>query len=701
MVAAWLAVSVHASPAAHLPSLMPMPASVRWQAGRVAVDASLTVGVKGVADGRLRAAVDRMLVRLQGRTGEVLARGTLVEPDVATLRIDCDAPGAAWPSLEDDESYSLRTTARQVVLHAPTVVGAMHGLETFLQLLSGDRGGFFVPGVTIDDRPRFRWRGLLIDVGRHFEPVAVIERELDGMAAVKLNVLHWHLSDDQGFRVESRKYPKLHQLGSDGEYYTQDELREVVAYARDRGIRVVPEFDMPGHVTSWLVGYPELASAPGPFEVARTWGVFDGSFDPTRDGTYKFIDRFIGEMAPIFPDPSWHIGGDENNGKAWRANPDIQAFMEKKHIADVHALQTYFNQRLATILQKHHKRMMGWDEILQPGLPAEAVVQSWRGQKSLFDAARQGYDGVLSAGYYIDLLNTAASHYAVDPLPADSGLTEVEAAHVLGGEATMWGEWVGPETIDSRIWPRTAAIAERFWSPRDVADIDDMYRRLSTVSPQLEDLGLTHLRNRDVLLRRLAGSLEIGPLRTLAAVIEPVKGYRRGGQQPWMTSRGPLTHLVDAVSTDSLEARDVTRLVGTLLDDAPTFADGRNRLLAMFVGWRDLRPAFAILADGAPALAEAVPLANNLAEVGIRGIEALEYLRAGVAPDDGWRTSALAALDEAAKPRAALELPFLAAMRELVVAAVDQPALATMSRAEWRQHVSALAAPPRRGRGGR
>ena len=349
------------------------------------------------------------------------------------------------------------------------------------------RDGFFVPGVEIQDKPRFKWRGLLIDVGRHFEPVEVIKRQLDGMAAVKLNVLHFHLSEDQGFRVESLKYPKLHELGSDGDYYTQAQLRDIVEYARQRGIRVVPEFDMPGHVTSWVVGYPELASAPGPYTIARGFGVFDPAFDPTRESTYKFIDGFIGEMVKIFPDPYWHIGGDENNGKQWAANPKIQAFMKEKQIKDAHGLQTYFNQRLLAILKKHGKRMMGWDEIFQPGLPKEAVIHSWRGQKALFDAAKAGYDGVLSAGYYIDLLETAARHYAVDPLPANSGLTDAEAAHVLGGEATMWGEWVGPETIDSRMWPRAAAIAERFWSPREVNDVDDMYRRLEKISVELEE----------------------------------------------------------------------------------------------------------------------------------------------------------------------------------------------------------------------
>ena len=678
-------------------ALMPVPAAARIGGGRVPITAATTFALNGFVDDRLRAGVGRLIVRLQARTGLVLSRSLSTPAAGATVVITCKGPGFTTPALGEDESYTIDAGA-QVTLGANTVAGALRGLETLRQLLSGDAGGFFIPGISIQDRPRFPWRGLLIDVGRHFEPVEVIKRELDAMAAVKLNVLHWHLSEDQGFRVESRKFPKLQQLASDGQYYTQEELREVVEYARQRAIRVVPEFDMPGHVTSWVVAYPELASAPGPYELARKFGVFDAAFDPTRKETYKFIDTFVGEMAPIFPDAYWHIGGDENNGKQWLANPKIQAFMKEKGIKDAHALQTYFNQQLVGILHKHGKRMMGWDEILQPGLPTEAVIQSWRGQKSLVDAAKQGYDGVLSAGYYIDLLNSAASHYAVDPLPAGSDLTEAEAAHVLGGEAAMWGEWVDPETIDSRIWPRTAAIAERFWSPREVADVNDMYQRLDRASVELEELGLTHLRNADVLLRRLTGGADVAPLKPLADLVEPVKGYQRGGQQPWMTTLGPLTHLVDAVSADSPAGRATTALVNNLLGDAPRFALARPELEARFARWRDARDPIARLADAAPAIREVTPLAEDLAAMGEIGLDALTCLSRRITPDAAWRDAKLAVLDRTARPKAALEFPFVTSMRELVIGAAEQGQLATMSPADWRARVRSLAAPPRRGR---
>ena len=685
--------------AAPVHSLMPVPASLTIATGRVPLGMSTTVALAGVSDDRLRSAVQRMMRRLESRTGYTMSRAFAADRATATIVVEAAAAGMAMPTLGEDESYSIQASGAQVVLKAPAVVGAMRGLETLLQLVSGDRQGAFIPAVQIQDRPRFPWRGLLIDAGRHFEPVEVIKRQLDAMAAVKLNVLHFHLSEDQGFRVESRKFPKLHQLGSDGEFYTQDQLKDLVEYARQRGIRVVPEFDMPGHVTSWVVGYPELASAPGPYQIERRFGVFDASFDPTRESTYRFIDTFIGEMVRIFPDPYWHIGGDENNGKQWAANASIQAFMKKRGIADAHALQTHFNQRVLAMLKKYNKRMMGWDEIFQPGLPKETVVHSWRGQKSLFEAAKQGYDGVLSAGYYIDLMEPASRHYVVDPLPAASGLSETEAAHILGGEATMWGEWVGPETIESRLWPRTAAIAERFWSPREVADVEDMYRRLERVSIQLEELGLQHERNGDVLLRRLVGERDLSTLKVLSGVVEPVKGYQRGGQQRW-TTLGPLTHLVDAVSVDNPRGREVRTLIDRLLNDAPRFGAGRDRLRALFTEWRDARPPLLALIDRAPALREVEPLVGDLADLGAVGLSALEALALNATPLPEWRDTHVVTLDRAARPKAALEFPMAPLMRELMFAALSQAEARTMSLPQWRQHVRALAAPPRRGRGG-
>ena len=646
---------------------MPVPASVNFTGDRLAIDQSFKVATRGHSDARLEAAIARFVRRLEGRTVLTLAPGLAPDDQMTTLIVACDGPGQDIPSVSENESYRLDITDRQALLSAPTVVGAIRGLETVLQLLNSDRRGFFLPGVKIQDQPRFPWRGLLIDVGRHFEPMEVLKRNLDAMAAVKLNVLHWHLSEDQGFRVESKKYPKLHQLGSDGNYYTQEQVKDIIAYARDRGIRVVPEFDIPGHSTSWLVGYPELGSAPGPYTIERRPGIFEPALDPTREEVYKFLDGFLGEMAALFPDAYLHIGGDENEGKQWDRNPAIQSFMKAHGIADNHALQAYFNTRLLKILQKHGKKMIGWDEVLQPGLPNDIVIHSWRGTAALADAARKGYDGILSNGYYIDLIQPASQHYLVDPLPADSTLTPEEARHVLGGEATMWAEWVTAETIDSRIWPRTAAIAERLWSPRSVNDVGDMYRRLAVISLQLEELGLTHKKNQDMMLRRLLRSDDIGPLRTLVSILEPVKEYRRYDQRP-QTMLSPLTGVVDATLPDSEAARRFGRMVDAFLADAPRYQLYRAELSDMLADWQTSGATLEPLIDRSPSLKEVKPLAMNLSVLGETGLEAMSYLKLGMPSTSDWRTAAQLKMDEASKPSGALEFVVIPSVRKLILA---------------------------------
>jgi len=651
----------------HTHHLMPVPASLQWGTGRLRIDSTFTVAVRPQGDGRLVRAVARMTRRLEARLGVPLAKDLASDRARATLVVEADGPGQAVQTPAEDESYTLEVGATRAVLRAPTAVGALRGLETLLQLLDGDRAGFYLPTVVIRDAPRFPWRGILIDVGRHFQPIGVILRNLDAMAAVKLNVLHWHLSEDQGFRVESRRFPRLHETGSDGLYYTQDQIREVVAYARDRGIRVVPEFDMPGHSTAWFVGYPEHASAPGPYQVERRFGVFDPTFDPTREETYRFIDRFIGEMAALFPDPYWHVGGDENSGVQWNESSSIQEFKRQRGFATNEALQTYFNQRLLPILQKYRKRMVGWDEILQPGLPTTSVIQSWQGRASLDSAARRGYASILSSGYYLDHLRTAEYHYGVDPLPASSALSAEEAAHVLGGEACMWGEHIGPETIDSRIWPRAAAIAERFWSPREVTDVADMYRRLEAVSRELEEVGVRHESHTDRMLRRLVGGEDIGPLAALLEVAQPVYFGERSQLQR-TTQLTPLTRLVDAARPDPFSRFRIGAMVDALLAD-PLHAAYRDDLARLFSWWRDLAPRIEALAGAAPLAADAAPAAQALGELGAVGLEALAYVGGGVEPPEGWQARVTPLLDRADRPLGLLRLPFAPAMRRLVVVA--------------------------------
>jgi hexosaminidase len=415
------------------------------------------------------------------------------------------------------------------------------------------------------------------------------------------------------------------------------------------------------------------------------------AFDPTREDLYKFLEAFFTEMAQLFPDAYIHIGGDESEGHHWTKNEQIQAFMKARAIKDNHALQAYFNQRLSKILQKLGKKMIGWDEILHPALPKDTVIQSWRGPKSLAEAARMGFKGILSSGFYIDLIFPAWQHYRVDPVAADSNLTQEELKHILGGEATMWGEWVSPETIDSRIWPRTAAIAERLWSPREVTDVENMYRRLEAISIELEELGLTHEKNRDMMLRRIARSKDIGPLKTLVSVIEPVKEYRRNRERN-ATMLSPLTRLIDAARPDSEAARRFESLVEGLLADPPHFHRNQDRIKVVLSEWREVRPGLDAIIGKSPILREAEQLSRDLAEIGSAGLEAISYLAADVAPPEGWREARMAMLDEAAKPKAEVEFAIIGPVRKLVILAAEMPGLKSIPTSEWKARVMTLTA---------
>lgn len=650
-------------------SLMPMPASIHIDSGgRLALTSSFRVAVPRFRNGRLLRAVDRTITHVARRTGLDLVHTVARDSLLGTLVVDVRGPGEAVQSVDEDESYTLDVTTFRVVLRAHTVVGALRGLETFQQLVTGAGSGFAVPLAHIADAPRFPWRGLLIDVSRHFEPVDVIERNLDAMAAVKLNVLHWHLSDDQGFRVESKRYPKLQDVGSNGLYYTQAEVRAIVAYARDRGIRVVPEFDMPGHSISWFVGYPSLASAPGPYTLPTDFNFTAGAFDPTRESTYRFITRFVGEMAQLFPDHYWHIGGDEVDPRAWDTNTAIRRYMRRHKLADFGALQAYFNRRLSRILAAQHKRVVGWDEILHPDLPHAIVIQSWRGQASLFSAAQQGYSGILSAGYYLDAMASAGQHYAVDPIPTGTDLDSAHAAHILGGEACMWGELVTPETIDSRIWPRTAAIAERLWSPATVVNVNDMYRRLASVSVELADLGVHHLSGPDAMWRLIAHTDQIAPLRALQHVVEPVSlGQRMHTRRPTLLT--PLVEPGDIATPDARGGRAFSALLDTLFRDPSRGPGIRDSLATMFAQWQGLAPAIAELTTRAPLLTDADSAAGALAVAGGIGAEALSYLGGGHTADGAWTSERLAKLDSLAAPRGLLKLAIIPQLRRLVLAA--------------------------------
>ena len=647
--------------------LMPVPFEFKLTGGKFRIDESFSIAVNSSKEERIFKAAKRMLSRLTGRTGLFLTSPfVMINSEQAVMQIIRMRIGKI--ELGEDESYKLLVTENKILLEAETDIGALRGIETFLQLLDADEDGYFFHTINVKDKPRFKWRGLMIDACRHFMPVEVIKRNLDGMAAVKLNVLHWHLSEDQGFRVECKTFPKLHELGSDGDYYSQEQINEVIQYADERGIRIMPEFDLPGHATSWLTAYPEYASMPGPYSIERKWGIFDPTFNPTIEDTYIFLDKFFKEMSELFPDDYIHIGGDENNGKQWDANPEIQKFMKEKNIPDNHTLQSYFNTRILEILTKNNKKMIGWDEIFHPDLPKNIVIHSWRGKESLVEAARLGYQGILSKDFYIDLNQSAGHHYLNDPLPDNIPLTDEEKKLILGGEATMWAEFVSPENVDSRIWPRTAAIAERLWSQGLTKDTTDMYRRLDEISFRLEEFGLTHIKNYEMMLRRLTNNSDITALKNFVDVTEPVKIYRRNKLRSH-TQQAPLTRVVDASRPDAKIARLFRMYVDQFLSGDKSKLDDIQSLLTL---WKNNHNELLPIIKKSPVLKEIESASEDLSKIANAGIEAIQLILDNKEQTQEWLTSKMEIINKAKEPRGETEIMVVDAIEKIIKKVLKQ-----------------------------
>jgi hexosaminidase len=761
-------------------TLMPLPAELKLGNEVFLLDDGLSHEFDGLSTPRLERAVERFYARLSSETGLRFGNG-----DNGKLILRCNGSAIDHPALGDDESYSIDISGRQVLLKAPAETGIIYGLETLLQLAENQHGQWVLPGLELKDRSRYPWRGLMIDVSRHWIPKEVILRNLDAMAAVKMNVLHWHLTDYQGFRVESKVFPALHEEGSGGDYYTQDDVREVVEYAADRGIRVVPEFDLPGHSTSWFVGYPQLASAPGPYVIDSVFGVLDPVMDPTKEEVYQFLDNFFGEMTGLFPDTYVHIGGDEVATTQWDENAQIRQFMDEFDLDDAPALQAYFNIRLQQLLERDGKKMMGWDEIIHPELTAKGiVVQSWRNQSSLWEAARNGDLAVLSAGYYLDHKQPAGFHYNVDPavirgavtidvdstnwkgwdltirtgdmeidgelylfgegeslrgvtdfLGGSTGFTDAvlegdnlsfsvesnfgtikfdtriagdsiagsanifllnlplkgrrsggsdmeggdslpefkkiepltreQEANILGGEACMWSEMVDSVTLESRVWPRAAAIAEKLWAPSSLTDdTDDTYRRLMILDDRLEQRGLEHRSYRESLLRDMVGEPYLEPLRTLVSVLQEDKFFNRMViYEPELYTTTPLNRVVDAAPPESYPAYRFGREVDHWLEshDEETRARLVNTLESWASNHTQLAPAF----SQSERLKEVEPHSVHLSELASLGLDVLSQQPSPLPPD-----STLEALfTSAAEAYGGTILPVVGAVQKLVTEA--------------------------------
>ena len=647
--------------------IIPIPASVVQGSGQLIVEHGIRIVSEGYNEPRLERVQGRFLATLSREIG--IPELPHQSSEMATLTIKTAGPSSVVQQLGEDESYHLEIKTTGALLAAPNPLGILHGLQTLLQLVHSTPEGFAVAAMSIDDKPRFPWRGLMIDTGRHFMPLDVIRENLNGMEAVKMNVFHWHLSEDQGFRIESKMFPLLQEKGSDGLYYTQDQVRDVIAYARDRGIRVVPEFDMPGHATSWFVGYPDLASGKGPYQIERHWGVFDPAMDPTRESTYEFLDRFIGEMTALFPDAYFHIGGDECNGKEWDANPRVQAYMRSHDLADDAALQAYFTTKVQALVTKRGKITVGWDEVLQPSTPHDVVIQSWRGQESLAQGARRGYRGILSAGYYIDLNQSAADHYAVDPLVnATTPLSPEQASKILGGEATMWTEYVTPESINGRIWPRTAAIAERLWSSQDVKDVDSMYQRLGIFSQKLAYYDLPYLSSSAQMLKRLAGYNDSTALAVLGSVVQPPRDYAREELKSY-DAFSPLNRLVDTVPPESDRAREFSE-IATRITTGKALPEDWHTARRWLILWQGNDAVLSLTLGKSVLTAELTLLSHNVSETAQIGLFALDALEHHVPEAPDTKKKQLVELEELKKPQAVL-LNMIAPGVEVLVKGAD------------------------------
>ncbi|MEL1241129.1 beta-N-acetylhexosaminidase [Flavobacterium flavipallidum] len=614
--------------------LMPWPQNITVSEGQFLLSKDFEVNCVGAVNSRILKAATQFLRRVDARSGLFFKQGYLTkanESPKAALQINCKRIGKV--ELYEDESYQLAVTANSINIDANTDLGALHALETLYQLLQNNGSQFYFPTVTINDNPRYVWRGLMIDGSRHFIPLEVLKRNLDGMAAMKLNVFHWHLVDDQGWRIEIKKYPQLTELASDGQFYTQTEIASIVDYATEKGILVVPEIDVPGHASAILSVFPEIGSATTTYAVSRKSGIHDPTLDPTNPKTYEILENIFKEVCPLFPGAYFHIGGDENNGAEWDANPKIQEFKKKNHIESNHDLQTYFNMKLVPMLQKQGKQLMGWEEIMTPNMSKDAIIHAWRGVNegveaggSLIKAAKNGYKTVLSNGFYIDLMLSVDSHYLNDPMPKNAVFTPAEKARILGGEATMWSELVTPLTIDSRIWPRTAAIAERLWSSDTVKDLESMHKRLKAVSYQLETIGLTHIRNKEVILRNIANYQDTKALNDFTNICEPYKIYKRngGGKKYFMYS--PLTLFADACAADASDAYEFNKAVKSFLENKTL--ENQKTITDYLKKWVNMNQELVQLSNDAPLIQPLLPMAKQLSTIAIELVANLENKKA-------------------------------------------------------------------------
>ena len=509
------------------PSVIPQPVQMEVGRGGFDLDADTRIMLSNPTNLEVQQLTESWARPIRATSGFNLL---LVDtPDDApsnmiTLRLSQDAPHPA-------EGYRLNVTSDAVTVEAKTPAGLFYGLQTLTQLLFGDHtSGWSVPVVQIVDAPRFAYRGMHLDVGRHFFPVAFIKKYIDLLAMYKMNKFHWHLTDDQGWRIEIKKYPKLTEIGAyrqetvmgknferfdrpyigdekpHGGFYTQEEVREVVAYARARYIDVIPEIEMPGHATAALAAYPEFACTDGPFDVPTTWGIFEDVFCP-KEETFQFLEDVLTEVIALFPSQYIHIGGDEVPKVRWQESEVAQEVISREGLADEDELQSYFIKRIESFLQAQGRRLIGWDEILEGGLAPDATVMSWRGMEGGIEAARQGHDVIMTPtshtyfDYYqgdpvqeplaIRGLTPLEKVYGFEPVPET--LSAEDAAHILGAQGNVWTEYMATtDHVEYMVFPRMLALAEVVWSPQELRNWEDFVQRLPDHLRYLDALGVNY-----------------------------------------------------------------------------------------------------------------------------------------------------------------------------------------------------------------
>lgn len=431
--------------------------------------------------------------------------------------------------------YRLEVTAKGIKVTGKDAAGVFYGTRTLRQLLPAGKttGAVKIPALEVKDYPRFAWRGMHLDVGRHFFPVEDIKTYIDWLAFHKINVFHWHLTEDQGWRIEIKKWPKLTEVGawressppygnregSDGKryggFYTQDQAREIVAYAKARHVNVVPEIDMPGHMTAAVTAYPELGNNDVPGynpKVATKWGVFDDILAPTEK-TFQFVDDVFTEICAIFPSAYIHMGGDEAPKTQWEKSPRVKELMKEKGLKDAHEVQSYFVKRVEKILESKGRKLIGWDEIREGGLSPKATVMSWRGEQGGIASAKEGHDVVMSANgfLYFDYYQEPAGEalakgdeyegiggflpigkvYNYDPVP--KSLSPEQAKHIIGVQGQAWTEYMKDfKKVEYHVFPRAAALAEVAWSPKEGKNFENFLVRLGGIIAQYDAAGLNH-----------------------------------------------------------------------------------------------------------------------------------------------------------------------------------------------------------------